>query len=419
MKLDQIVTSVPKAELLASAIFALQSGIPQGTVDGFFTDDRTGFQRSVFREADAGSPFMYLVDMTDFYQVLIGRTPNAGAALDLWNGYFDVTFSTQFSASNTYLNRVSRFLYAIMRGWVTRPGVPMRFAGYSLGGAIAQRFALMEWARDQSLIPEVITFGSPRSMGHDEGQSFAFTHTVRWMNNDDPVPLVPLPEGGLPSYAPFVSLLQMNKARFFAHGPGGSQITAEGVISGQTWPQNAGISAQVSFGSWLWSVINGGINAHSLQSYLERFRKWLDDHTGEVSGGDWDDPDIVGDDWEDVRLIQPVVLRRAQAQQADSIATQQAVQQLMPTQIPAENQVYVTKEGRVYAVNWSGRVITVTTHRRTAHQLSRNFNHVLASLQHQAVVNPSSLTDAFSEYLTNAADPALPFTPTLNTQWPQ
>lgn len=418
-KLEQACTSVAKAELLASAIDALQRGIPQATVDTFFDEDRPGFVRSVYRNSDSGSPLLYMAELDGWYQVLIGRTPNAGAALDLWNGYFDVTFSAPFSATNGYLTRVTNFLWGILQGWMTRPGYPIRFAGYSLGGAIAQRMALLARDPGGDIPPECITFGAPRCMGYDEGQSFPFTQTLRWMNNDDPVPLVPLPEGGLPSYAPFVSILQMNKARLFVHGPGGSQITADAVVSGQTWPQNAGISPQVSFGTWLWSVMDGSINTHSLVTYLERFRKWLDDHDGTTSGGDWHDDDIVGDDWEDQRLIPPLVLKRQQADQAEIIAATQAVQQLTSTTIPPENQVYVTRQGRVYSVNWSGRVITVTTHKRTAHQLARNFNATLRSLQHQAIVQPGSLNDAFSEYLQNAADPALPFNPHLNTQWPQ
>lgn len=418
-KLEQPCTSVAKAELLASAIDGLQRGIAQSVVDTYFSEDRPGFVRSVMRAADNGSPLMYMAELDGWYQVLIGRTPNAGAALDLWNGYFDVTFSAPFTASNTYLNRVTSFLAGILRGWMTRPGYPVRLAGYSLGGAIAQRLALQFTDPGGDIPPECITFGAPRSMGFEEGQTFPFTQTLRWMCNDDPIPLVPLPEGGLPSYAPFVSILQMNKASLFRHGPGGSQITADAVISGQTWPQNAGISPQVSFGTWLWSAMDGSLNPHSLVTYLTRFRQWLDDSGGSTSGGDWDDPDIVGDDWEDQRLIPPLVLRRQQADQANAIAAQQSVQQLMQTEIPPENQVYVTREGRVYSVNWSGRVITVTTHKRTAHQLARNFNATLRSLQHQAVVSPQGITDAFDEYIQNATDPALPFVPHLNTQWPR
>lgn len=418
MKLDQPCTSVAKAELIASAILALQSGISQLTVDSIWADDRPGFVRAVYRPADDGSPFMYMAELDGFYQVLIGRTPNAGAAVDLWNGYFDVTFAAPFTASNPYLNRVTEFLWNILTEWRTRPELPIHFAGYSLGGAIVQRMALRAFAQNPDVIPECITFGAPRCMGRDEGNSFAFTNTLRWMCNDDPVPLVPLPEGGLPSYAPFVSVLQMNKARLFAHGPGGSQITADGTISGQTWPQNVGISPQVSFGAWLWSVISGGINAHSIQTYLTRFRLFLENSGGETSGGDWDDGETVGDDWEDQRLIAPLDLRRQQAAQANAIASVQAVQQTMPTEIPPENQVYVVREGRVYSVLWSGRTLTVTTHKKTARQLARNLNRSLVSLQHQAVVDPASIKDAFTEYIDNAADPTMPFVPHLNTQWP-
>lgn len=418
MKLDQPCQSVPKAELLASAIHALQSGIPQDTVNLFFIEDRPGFVRSVYRPADDGSPLLYMAELDGFYQVLIGRTPNAGSAYDLWNGYFDVTFSAPFTATNAYLNTVTNFLDGILAGWVTRPELPIHFAGYSLGGAICQRLALLAYARNPGVIPECITFGAPRCMGRDEGNSFAFIHTLRWMNSDDPVPMVPLPEGGLPSYAPFVSILQMNKASLFAHGPGGSEITADATIRAATTPSQASMGAQASFTSWLWSVMNGSVNSHSLVTYLTRFRQWITDSSGETSGGDWGDDDVSGDDWETPALIAPLVLRRQQRSQANAIAAVQAVQNTLTTDIPPDNQVYVTRQGRIYNVNWTGRVLTVTTNRKTARHLARALNDVLHSLQKQAVVSPEALNDSLSEYLVNAANPALPFVPHLNTTWP-
>jgi hypothetical protein len=282
-------------------------------------------------------------------------------------------------------------------------------AGHSGGGMIANLVAIKLQRRNRNVVPWVHTFGSPRIAGDPLAADLRYTNVVRWMNDTDPVPLLPPRVGDVPA---LVFTLPINAwiwfARF-AHSYGGIELDPNGVEEPAELPSLAVLSPGSSMGAWLVSLEGTAQNTHSIMEYARRLRRLSATLNPPIG------PVLRFAPEEEVTSSPTRLVQRQEATFAATVNVIAERQNASPVYVPTIQAFRAFRNGRTWVVAFGDQIIVISGTKRSARACARTMNAAFRRLQHQAVVDPIGFQEQLGEYLAAARDPASGFVPTMNT----
>src|SRR6185369_6216305 len=96
--------------------------------------------------------------------------------------------------------------------------------GYSAGGVVGTYLVKRLKLNNTQKKLRLITFGSPRAVNADNLGVWANVPRTRWMNDNDPIPLVPPRVEDAPILLPLLGLITALRYASYVHSSGGLSI---------------------------------------------------------------------------------------------------------------------------------------------------------------------------------------------------
>lgn len=402
------------ARFLARGIQLLRSASPQSDLDAYFTLEGGTPLSSFFKPATTLNTAFYYVKYVDRAFLLLDGATNISQALRLYEGYKGLPVPLNpFEPGNFAFHDMAAIVVDEIkqRGIVGSPR--LEIGGYSFGGAVA--FYLPPRFADAGIQYQrlaIDTFGSPRpfqsSVRNPPGQTFAAT---RWMSDRDPIPLIPPHFTEAPQFSIIVGAIAMERFGRFHQPAGGVNIDAGGVLTVSSLPRSAEVNVNIALGDWYLQWDQGGQLPHSLATYIAR----LDLSINSVGGPS----NVPVSKVENPAPVPSADVNEASRELTANILTKEHEQRRAGTFIPVPNRFRAFRVGKLWFVQFNGPVIAIPGSKRAAKALARIGNAFLNSLQDKAVVDPVSLLQAWSDYISDAQIPESTFMPKLSTEIPQ
>ena len=394
--------------LLTNAIDGLYSQTPKATIDALITTaDGLANWQSVYSPSTDVFPSYYYGSNSAYGFVIVGGTDTVAQGNALMSGYSTGNPFMSAQDINSYLTNIA----GTIAGQPDFSGVataPVTYCvGHSLGGAVASVLALYVQGRNLQAIHNLITFGSPKVGTSQFGDTLTGTFVCRWMNDDDPVPLVPPTVAQAPLIATVTDIITLLAYNSMRQTQGGLQLDINGVVSTQTLPTAAVISPTTSLANWLVSLITSATSPHNTVEYRRRLS--LNVTPAQVLAvrtrrrGNEEPPD-------------PTTRAAINAEVSPKVRTilgQGAAQNLIAVQIPEADAFRSLKLSGIWYVSFRGTVVCIGGTRRKASKLARLGNQFLGHLIKQANVDPNALSSEFSSWFSDAADPTSGIKPTM------
>lgn len=349
--------------------------------------------------------------------ILMSGCNNAEQAALTTHGYLVPRFTLSLSerGGNSYFTDLATPIYTGIMGSPRIQNQPLILAGHSLGGCVMQELAwLLNVNRLITDNCSICTFGSPKWAWPWKQHQRARVPCARWMNSDDPVPLVyPTINDYLPFLLQYTAVQAAGVSRF-TQSAGGIVCSPDGDLVAGDYPPLGVVEWQVAMGAWLWNWENGtAASPHSLTSYRQRLQAFIardlpprDNPRGTLRDAPTEEHNR--------RLV-----NRAQATVQHQVQAAEAAQRDVPIRVPRQRLVTVEHRGRVHVLVWNNQVITVITRRRSANSLARSCNRFLEGLLHGGLVEPDAIVEQLRQFLGAAQDPSSGITPTINTTLPE
>ena len=402
-----------KSFTCANILRAVQSGQSQATLDtllGIATGQPV-FSR--LRPGTPSCPAYYIAASNAIAFLFVNGTETLTQALGYWNGLLGGTFSAISNPVNAYTLAAANTILADMDAlaW-TATGNVFNSVGYSLGGAIASHVSSIWAQRDFRNVPLNTTFGTPRTLNPRDAQFAGQSPSVRWMCDNDVVPLIPPSFGESPSTALLYGIRYQQRLNNFVHPRGGVEITPTGTTRAAEVPSNAVWSTSGTLQAFLLQSDTVFGTPHDIQEYVRRLALIVPPPGGVPH-----------------RLPTPAPVeqpdnspRREMERQASTarhaLIVQGERQNSIPVSLPVANELTVAKVEGVWVVSFQQSVIAVGPTKRRARALARLGNQFLRRLLTQAVVQPGALSSELADWLTRAADPASGIVPTMQVTFP-
>jgi len=296
--------------------------------------------------------------------------------------------------------------------WVTRFPIQPEYldlVGYSAGGALAtyilHRFKQLPNPPKMKLV----TYGAPRAVNNQVRVLLGGAAICRYMMDADPVPLIPPRATDIPALVAVQPLLTILRWGNYVHTDGGISFRPDGTNEASVLPLTASISVGTSLAAWLMGQENSPNNPHSISAYQGALnnavllsntpgRMQLDSGKAELPAND-----TRGE------------LTRAQRSATNIVNAQGAAQNEPPLVVPQERLMRAVRVGRVWCVQFSGRIILQSPREDRARAIARAGNAFLRSLPRAAVVDVAELEAQLGTFLQIAQIPGGGFVPTIKT----
>lgn len=346
------------------------------------------------------------------YVLLDGLLTWTQAAL-IAAGYVGAPLDSVFEPHNFYYENAANAILDQLRlaGWVWPPQTYI--GGWSLGGATG--LLLPYFSR---LTPPGIrncyvhTFGQPRPGGRSIAHHIhASCTSFRWMNDNDPVCLVPPRVENFPAVTVAFGIRGALRAQYFVHPQGGVELSRNGTMRAADVPSLAIGGFKGSLAQWLVDWDTGGDIEHAISTYIERLFEagQIAAMHGQLAVAPIEQPDRLG-----AKMVTTAARRYS-----DSIRELERKQNEPPVLIPAAEMFKVVKRSFTYFVEWQDQIVAACGSRRAARVLARRGNQFLQYLQPRAAVDQPAIAQCFARYLARASDPTTNFSPVMNTEFPQ
>lgn len=283
------------------------------------------------------------------------------------------------------------------------------FVGYSAGGALATYLLRRFMGSGLNLKFKTITFGAPRAVNASARAAMSGQGICRWMTDGDPIPLIPPRATDVPALIAVQPLLRILRYGNYVHTDGGISISSDGSNTPSILPLVASLNVAASLASWMLGVENSPNNPHALTSYQGAIdaavamthspaRMNLDVGRAEMPAND-----------------AKADLTNMQRAAVNIVNTQGHAQNEMPTIIPAPLLMRPVKVGRIWCVEFSGRIICQAPIEKRARAIARAGNAFLRSLPKQAIVDIDALQAQLESFLQLAQVAGGGFNPTIKT----
>lgn len=412
MLFDKPPQDVAKGLWLAQMLALFRVPDPQSSMyDKFFLD--AGSSASTrYAAATATTPAYFMATNPSGTLVCINGAENPTLAGGLWSAYGGSLLDSQTDPRNAFIDAAAAIIGDVLFRYLNGLTGKIVIAGYSFGGAVAAVLGVGVAAGRSPLDTEVISFGAPRPGGNSLDIALANVQVVRWMNNDDWVPMIPpktIENGsyGLVSTAPTI-----RRYNHFHQPHGGFSLGVQGTIEPSPKPLAAVMPGPLSLLSSLVADEANLWGSHGLLQYQERLGRAVP--AGPLpEGGTWG-----GSDAEDLDTTTRREIQHQQQVMQSIIFNVGVTQNDAELVIPKQRLFTARRVGRTWFVYFGDREICAAPIKKRARGIANAGNDFIRRLQRQAVVDPEALADQFVAYLAAASDPSSGFSPTLNTVFP-
>ncbi len=362
------------------------------------------------RNGDLCPPVYYGVS-GQYTLILVSCVQTLNMGVNLMNGYATPAFIAG-AKENGWAKDAAQWILGQARDRHMPTTDKMVLAGYSGGGMIAQSIAqAFAGAMDGPTI-RLSTFGSPREAQASICNNLRQQDVVRWMNDTDPIPLLPPHVSQLPNFSPLLPYALAQDYVSYVHCKNGVNINAAGQLRSSELPRGAILAPTLSLGAFLLGQVTAEPGAHSIFEYRARLDRGVQATPGPetppaptpietddgFSRGEWGSDAAAG---------------------ARAIFVQGEAQSAVGTVIPPEQLPYLKKEGRIWNLYWGNTWIATGPKKKRALHLKRVMVDMLRSMQIQGVMSPAAFADQFSAYTNLATRLGTGFTPIMQDKFPE
>lgn len=288
----------------------------------------------------------------------------------------------------------------------------LHVGGHSMGGAVA---LLIPYLGNEfnfaSQTSKVTTFGSPRPGGREvAGKINAAGAVVRWMNTNDPVPIMPPRASNNPAIVPLFGVQAAIRAANFVQPKGGVEIQPGPVYVGADIPSLADANFSLSLVQWLYNYSTNREIPHALTTYLAAIQATIDARVPN---------NVIPAPRPELREnAAPRVLMRQERTTVNNVVNVQRVQVDAPLTIPKTRLVRAYRIGRLWYVAFGDRSIATTPNKKRARKIANLMNNFLETLIATGIVDPRTLLDQLLLFFNDAVTPGTGFSPIMNTVFP-
>jgi len=352
-------------------------------------------------------PRVHYVAARDFSVIFIGGTRTLEQATNLVSAWSEnENADTAFGIPNSLWDwsfRMSQLLG--VRGFPTN--LRTYVFGHSLGGVLAQVYAVQwrSYRNAGTILPT--SFGSPR-VGRAPMRDYLRNQVnVRWMLDNDPVPLLP---PAFPFSFPFLAVAGysvIQKWESLVHAHGGIVVDALGRSLPGVVPPLGTVEGAGALAAWLLKVATDQASNHSIGKYVERLTLLAQSAVPPTTIRVVEGPGEV----------QNTTPRQEQNQAArayaDTIVRTGAAQNAAALRVPRERAFTTFKSEGFWYVAFGGIPVAVGGTRKRASMMAIRGNEYLRRLQRMAGVDIAALNFLMPIYLQSASTEGNGFNPLI------
>ncbi len=330
------------------------------------------------------------------------------------NGYQLPLIESGYQPHNSYFESQWAAIIADVR--VFSGGIPNEqyYGGWSAGGGTV--FAGMAgpiFDGEDNVSRTVHTFGSPKPWGTDlQTRAEGRCKIARWMNDDDPIPIVPPTALDAPLSVAVTGIRAAFAAGYYVQPHGGLLLNSIGNISPGVLPFNVVTGFTSSLVNWYFEWEKGGDPAHLITTYANRLQQWLDRNAR------LRERHFVGGIAEVPLALARGQITRAQQEAARTVVNLERRQNLKPVKVKKETLFSAIRVARVWYVLFGNTVVALGGTKKGSRRLAQTGNDFLRSLQNRPAVDVGSLETELKNYLDTATTDAADFVPLMNTVFP-
>lgn len=289
-----------------------------------------------------------------------------------------------------------------------RPIPPrLYFTGHSYGGLLAQATMRYFQFYGFGLSRLAISFGAPRCGGSAFKATLASSSNTRWMNDTDPVPLLPPDVPASLSYGVGLPNLVLDSWSRFDHAGGGIVLDPLGNSSPGVLPPLGITEGGASLVNWLYKAATDQSSTHNIAEYSRRLNLLR--------------PRTVPPATVTVRVGQPepshsggrASTNRQIKEWTDTIVHTGAAQNASVLRVPQERAFRTLKVDELWWVTFGGFLVAVGPTRKRAGAMAVRGNEFLRRLQRMAAVDTIALGNLMPIYLDAASTPGNGFEPPI------
>ena len=405
--LTQAYNSYEVGAFLADAIASLREPDPASSVAAKCRDALGPLVQFSYSPLVGDQPAWFAArNGTNAYVGIDGMSTAAQAA-GLVNGYFGGLLSAIANPTNVWLNDLAILVAQTIQLSGFRYARDTVIGGWSLGGALAELIVGQLYTPASNDFLHYCTFGSPRPCGPALATVMGTARGVRWMNDQDPVPLIPPRLQEAPLLAITYSPREMLRVQQFVQPSGGVQIDAAGGVSEQVLPTAASVNASFALSGWMIGLDTGGQNQHAVILYQRRLAALA---AALARSGNFAPRTAPRESTgANGRTAHNEEARIAGERLRAAGENQNAVEPRTPT----DRLLHAIRIGSVWVVTLDDNVVAIGPEKKRARGLARIGNDFLRRLQRQAVVEVSELTTQLKNYLADATQGGNGWIPTI------
>jgi hypothetical protein len=407
---DQVVNNVELALFHANMIAQFKSVNPKSNMDSILNADlQTGFS-SFYAPAEGEHLAVYYGGNAVRKIMYIDGLANGLQGNALIAGYGPQNGLQFVQGPNLWARRNVPYYQSIISSGRIQNTEFLDFVGYSAGGV--QATVICDYLRTVGNVQKkkLFTFGSPRAGTGVMRDRLSRFPIARWMVPDDPIPLVPprIDEG--PNIAFIAPTNQVLAWASMVHTQGGVEVDANGATLPRITPSAAIADPVGNIAAWLFSKEGDPNNPHAIQRYisnLEAANRVLPlPRQKSVRQGPV----------EAVEIVKRREVDQVRERINGAIANAQHQQFRAPIIEPKARLFVPVRLGRIWNVEFGGRIVAQGVHEKTCRHICRAGNDLLRSLPKQGLVDVIALMDQFEQFLGFAASPDSAWSPKIRTE---
>lgn len=410
MKIGANPTSPSAAADWAAVLALLASPTPKASIDDALHQAAGAATTSKLVLGTSTYPSYYLCIVGDTAVFLVNGCESTGHGISCLTGYTGGINTAEREPTNPYYEAFATAILSDFLNWAGHSFEKYIFAGYSMGGAVAQIMACRAKATSRLAQVTCISFGAPKASNFDALMPLQRCTAARWFSDADAVPLIPPTTRDSISVALLFPFWAVRRFGLFALGAGGLQCTDTGDVREWNWPEQASLSTVSSLGAWLTTADTEGNGPHSLATYASSLR--LAARLLGAAGSHAIKPAGPVEPDEDSRKTATGASRMAE----QMLAEQERQQHAVSIRIPARYRARVVMEEGIATVYIGDTLLSIHRRRRSAASIARKYNAMTESALRAGVFSKDGFIQSVTDYLNAAEDgeegiqPALPTT---------
>jgi len=406
------VRSLLTAQTQAGGIHLLRLADANARCVDYARDVLDGLDGSLFVQPSQVCPTFFFGYKVANAVLWIDGTNNLAQARAQLAGYLGSALDSWTDPVSDNLRAAAVEIFGAIRNNIGNFFGQIHAAGWSYGGAIA---SVLPIVAPLATYPDatwgVTTFGAPRVGGSQQCRDIrAACDMGRWMNDNDPIPLVPPRVADFPPILPLFGIRGCTRAENFLHPDGGVAIFSDGRVQSNNVPPAGVINFVAGITDWLLASDADPTSPHNIAQYRVRIQTALQRNDGHAR-----EPAPAPE--RPQANARREISRRAAAV-VHQVQELGQVQGDIPVVVPRDKRFVWYKLGGLFITAFGDLTVATSNTKKRARHLANAGNDFLERLQAQAVVDPGALLQQFTNYVELATDPASGFTPTMNTKFP-